>query len=118
LPDVSLYDFRYPEAQIKIIIDEKYGGTDTFRYLLPGSFTIVDTFWSHAIFTSSSSLTSYSTMSIDDVQVDSISRRGGWGCSHGDLDESQQVADIYHTVSVSGTNYGTGYAAIVLLYNE
>lgn len=115
--DIKYYDFRYPQANIiKIITDEAKNYTDTFRFLIPSSYTIYNRSWSHHQFESDCCGTA-GNIKLDGVTLSTLSA-GGWRTAEGELTEAQLAPDIYHTVSMMGDIDGWSYAAIVLLYSE
>ena len=74
LPAVKYYDFRYPEAtDIKIIVDEVIGGSDTFRFQIPSDHIIVHSEWSHNVYQTghwcdgSNDITLDSSLTVGDV---------------------------------------------------
>lgn len=121
LTEVKYFDFRYPDApRIKIIIDNVYSGTDTFRFKVPESYTIHSVSWSHAVIDPGTSGTANSTFKLDDVGINSMSSisHDVWGICHGDFSSVQVAPDVYHEVSISADYNDYAYVAIIILYTE
>jgi hypothetical protein len=117
-PDISIYDFRYPNAKsIKIIVDESAGGTDTFRFSIPSTYVLYKGNWSVAMI-ETSCCTVVGSATLDGVTIDSGAAGGSWRIINGSLSETQLTPDEYHTVSLYSDGDGTVYFALVLLYSE
>ena len=118
LSEIKLYDFRYPDApNIKIIVDEARKSTDTFRYQIPGTYTVHEAFWSHFLVDCGSYCSASSTLKIDDIDVD-ITSGAVWRYNHGTLSSEYLTPDVYHTASLTNSGDANSYFAIVLLYSE
>jgi hypothetical protein len=118
LTDIKYFDFRYPQAnKIKIITDFVGNATDSFRFLIPGSYIIYNRSWSHHQHQFDCCGTS-GNIQLDGVTLSSLSFSGGWRTAEGEVTLAQLTPDIYHTVSLQGDVDGRAYAAIVILYSE
>ncbi len=122
LPDVKVYDFRYPQAQqIKIIADENFsGGTEDFRIRIPNNFTLYKVGWSVYITDGGSgcSTTLYVDENITENQLYTGSTTNSL-IAQGEVPNTLISADdTYHTVYFTGHKYGNIYTAIVIVYTE
>ncbi len=123
LPAVKYYDFRYPEAtDIKIIVDEKNGGTDGFKFQIPANHILVHAEWSLAVRNlgpyNSSCSGGPNSLTLDEVSLVSKGRCSGW-CDNfeGNIDLELLTYDNDHDFKVTAANgHCRSYGALILLY--
>ncbi|RLB69631.1 MAG: hypothetical protein DRH04_04875 [Deltaproteobacteria bacterium] len=126
LPDVKIYDFRYPQAQqIKIIVDERLNSsaTEDFRVKIPSNYTLYRVGWSVYIKDEGGyGSTTTTTLYIDEnIAVNQLytGGTGGWLITQGEVSDILIAADnTYHTVYFTGDKDGDIYTAIVIVYTE
>ena len=115
--DVNYYDYRVPNAKlIKIISDEGSSSPETFRFNIPGDYTIHKAMWSFYNNDLGSGSVS-SNLKIDEVELVSLYFNGGWRIANGEINSSLLAPDMYHEISVYKSGH-TAYAAIVLFDSE
>lgn len=125
LPEVKVYDFRYPQAQqIKIIADENFsGGSENFRIRIPNNFTLYKVGWSVYITDASAYGSTNTTLYVDENVAENQlydGGTGGWTINQGVIPSTLISADdIYHTIYFTRENSnGKVYTAIVIVYTE
>jgi len=115
-PTISYYDFRYPSAtNMMIVIDEKIGaGTETFRIMVPNTYSVYGRTWSHAIHGNSGT---DGSVSIDGTTLHSGGIGGNWGIWEGDISPSQLFPDLFHEIALWAER-NDAYVAVMLIYTE
>ena len=119
LSAVKYYDFRYPEAtDIKILVDEKHAGTDTFRFKIPANHIIDKAAWSFCL-RGGGYCGGTNSIAIDDEILYSRGGGGYWYYSNGDISSDLISPDIDHIVTIKSTDgdCSASYGAIILLYH-
>jgi len=121
-PDISYYDFRYPDAtKMMIVVDEEFvdNTTETFRIKVPGDYSMYSRTWSHAVFDQGTSGTS-GNINLDGVVLHNGSCGEGWCIWEGSITPTQLFPDIFHEISLYHNEYGDdfSYGAIMLIYAE
>ncbi len=123
LPAVKYYDFRYPDAtDIKILVDEVSGGTDTFRFQIPSDHIIVHAECSNPVLQKTRWCDGTNSIALDDeILLTRGSCHIGWcdyESSRGEIADTALTPDEYHTFKVTATDGDcASYGAIILLYH-
>jgi len=110
LPEVSYYDFRYPNATHMLWVKKNSG---TFQIDIPSSFEFYERSWVLGAY-------GYAGMNVSYVlDGDTLADFGGygWQCKRGTLTEEQLRPDLMHTFEVS-VDYADNFSALVLVYRE
>ena len=129
LPDITYYDFRYPDAtNIMIVTDEEEvsGTTETFKTKIPSTLFMYSRTWSHATYkyNNSGSSSLNTTIEVDGEELHTASNTKIhyilqiW---EGDITPLQLNPDIFHEISLSHhENYCSGISCVgvVLIYRE
>jgi hypothetical protein len=120
MPEIIYYDFRYPGAtSIMIVTDEETesGTTETFRIMIPSTYSIANATWSHYIESGKNC----------EIKIDGETLHSGsatynsWNIWEGVIPPSLLTPDLFHEVSLYHVDYyGSGYSngAIVLIYSQ
>jgi len=122
--NIKYYDFRFPQAKnIRIVLEEARGVTETFRILIPSSYLVYNGSFSHAMVGTTNSYGVGGNLKLDNsTTLSTLSlgtgSSGVWKIAEGELSPSQLSPDLYHTFSIEQDGDGWGYVVIVLLYTE
>ena len=119
LPEVKYYHFRYPEAtDIKIIVDERHYGTDTYVFQIPEDHLIDYSGWSFCLW-GGGYCGGTNSIAIDDTTLFSGGGSGGWYYRYGEISSDLISPDGNHTFTTISTDkdcHGS-YGAMILLYH-
>ena len=112
-PDVTYYDFRYPNAtHLMLIVEWVYQGTDSFQVNLPGTFAYYERSWSLG---GNKGGYSYRLNGVSIAAHNCV----GWPISQGSLTPVQLPTDQPHWIEAHqylGCVDPYGYAGLALVY--
>ena len=115
-PYVRYYHFKYPDAT-KIMVVVK-AAAESFRIMIPGSFTVSERSWLHIWDTGPSGYSDY--VSIDGVPITKDRQEtesGAYGV-YGFIPPVQLTQDTYHTISLTTYRGAKVTLFIALVYRE